>query len=102
MRAEVAMPMDEEPVVGAVYENTEGRTFEVVGFDEDEGTVKIEFEDGSVEELDIDTWYELDLKQIESGDQEDEDDYDDSDEDEDSEYLDEDEEDEDLDEEEEE
>jgi hypothetical protein len=60
------MPIDEEPVVGAVYEDAEGRTFEVTGFDEDEATVKLRYDDGAVEEIDLDAWYELEIEQISS------------------------------------
>lgn len=84
------MPMEEEPIVGAVYEDTEGRTFEVVGFDEDEGTVKLTYEDGASEEIDIDAWYEMDLEMIEVDEDED-DDTDEEYEDEDDDDFDEDE-----------
>lgn len=59
------MPIEEEPIVGAVYEDEEGRTFEVVSFDEDDGTIKVRHEDESVKELDIDDWYEMEIKCIE-------------------------------------
>ena len=59
------MPIEEEPVVGAVYEDEEGRTFEVVSFDEDDGTIKVRHEDESTKELDIDDWYEMEIKCIE-------------------------------------
>jgi hypothetical protein len=55
------MPIEEEPIVGATYENEEGRTFEVVSFDEDDGTIKVRHEDESVKELDIDDWYEMEI-----------------------------------------
>jgi hypothetical protein len=60
--------MEEEPIVGAVYEDAEGRSFEVLSFDEDEATIEIEYEDGTVEEMDLDAWYELDVQQVESDD----------------------------------
>jgi hypothetical protein len=58
--------MEEEPIVGAVYEDADGRAFEVIDFDEDEATVEIEYEDGTVEELDLDAWYDLDVQRVES------------------------------------
>lgn len=61
------MPMEQEPVVGAMYEDTDGVAFEVLSFNEDEGTVEIQYEDGSVDEIDIDTWYEMDLETREPG-----------------------------------
>jgi len=70
------MPMDAEPVVGATYEDSEGRSFQVVGFDENEATVKLRYDDDSVEEIDLDDWYEMDVELIsspEEGEEEDED-----------------------------
>lgn len=73
------MPMHEEPVVGASYEDMEedGRTFEVIAFDENDGTIKIQYGDGATKEIDLDDWYGMDLEQLESD--EEEDDADDSD-----------------------
>ena len=60
------MPMDEEPVVGAMYEDEDGLAFEVLSFDEDEGIIEVQYEDGEVSEIDIDTWYEMDLQRLKS------------------------------------
>lgn len=60
------MPMEEEPVVGAIYEDQDGLAFEVLSFDEDEGTIEIQYEDGSVDEIDLDAWYEMDLQPLKS------------------------------------
>lgn len=60
--------MDEErfpPVIGDWYRNIDGDTYEVVAIDEDDGTVEIQFFDGSVEELDLDTWFESVLEPVE-------------------------------------
>ncbi|MEK7796981.1 MAG: DUF6763 family protein [Pseudomonadota bacterium] len=66
------MPMQEEPIVGAQYEDADGLTFEVTVLDVDEGTIGIRHHDGSVGEIDIDTWYELELRQCKAdGDAED-------------------------------
>ncbi|MCR4347173.1 MAG: hypothetical protein NUV55_08240 [Sulfuricaulis sp.] len=74
------MPMHEEPVVGASYKDLEedGRTFEVLAFDENIGTVEIQFSDGTTKEIDLDDWYGMDLEQQES-DEDDTDDVDDTD-----------------------
>ncbi len=88
------MPMQEEPIVGAQYEDADGLTFEVTDFDVDEGTIGIRRADDSVGEIDIDTWYELELRQCKTAEdaeddeeieerpdeEEDEDDYDDNEE----------------------
>lgn len=68
------MPMYDEPVVGAVYEDLEedGRTFEVIAFDENDGTIEIQYSDGSTDKMDLDDWYGMDLERQESEDEEDE------------------------------
>ena len=91
------MPMYEEPVVGAFYEDREedGRTFEVTAFDENDGTIEIQYGDGTTDEIDLDDWYGMDLEQLESDEEEDEEeakDVDDSEADEDDTDLDDDEE----------
>jgi len=62
------MPMQEEPIVGVQYEDPDGLTFEVTDFDVDEGTIGIRHHDGSVGEIDIDTWYELELRRCKTDD----------------------------------
>jgi hypothetical protein len=90
--------MYEEPVVGAFYEDREedGRTFEVTAFDENDGTIEIQYSDGTTDEIDLDDWYGMDLEQLESDEEEDEeddvDDNDTTDDDDDDTDLDEDEE----------
>lgn len=97
------MSRDKEPVRGQWYENLEeNETFRVLSIDEDSELVEIEYEDGDIEEIDIDTWHELDLETTEApegwsdepDDDEDDDDDDDWDDDDDE---DEDEDDDDLD-----
>jgi hypothetical protein len=58
------MPIEEEPVVGAVYQDDEGRSFEVISLDEDVGTVEVKYKDETVDEIDIDAWYEMELKRV--------------------------------------
>jgi hypothetical protein len=56
---------DYEPVKGQWYENAEeDETFRVLSVDEDAELVEIEYLDGDIEELDLDTWHELDLERI--------------------------------------
>ncbi|MBI3898331.1 MAG: hypothetical protein HY308_08540 [Gammaproteobacteria bacterium] len=61
------MPMEEDPVVGAMYQDSEGLAFEILSFNEDEGLIEIQYEDGDVDEIDIDAWYELDLEPLKPG-----------------------------------
>jgi len=67
------MPMEEEPVVGKVYEDADGLAFEILEFDEDDGTIEIQYEDGTIDEIDLDTWYEMDLQQVKTPDKSDDD-----------------------------
>ena len=64
------MPMYEEPVVGVFYEDEDDRTFEVVAFDENDGTIEIRYADSTSDEIDLDDWYGLDLERLESAEEE--------------------------------
>jgi len=46
-----------EPLIGQWYQDPRNRMFEVVALDDD--TVEIQFYDGDVAELDMDSWYQL-------------------------------------------
>ncbi len=87
------MGREHTPVPGKWYENREEEeTFRVLSVDEDDELVEIEYVDGEIEELDLDTWHELDLEpteqpegwsdESESDDEDEDDDFDDEDEDE--------------------
>ena len=59
------MAREYEPVVGQWYENIdENESFRVLSVDEDAELIEIEYLDGDVEELDLETWQELDLDKI--------------------------------------
>jgi len=46
-----------QPGIGDWYRLKEGGAlFEVVAFDDDDGTIEIQYFDGTVEEMDIDDW----------------------------------------------
>ncbi len=111
------MAREYEPVVGQWYENVdENESFRVLSVDEDAELIEVEYLDGDIEEVDLETWREMDLDKIEEPegwsashgeDKEEEedddlDDWDEDEEDEDDEDEDDDDEDEDWDEEEEE
>lgn len=56
------MAREYEPVVGQWYENVEeNESFRVLSVDEDAELVEIEYLDGDIEEIDLETWRELDL-----------------------------------------
>ena len=44
------------PGIGEWYRHTGGDSFEVVAFDEDDGTIEIQYFDGTVEEMDTEDW----------------------------------------------
>ena len=60
------MGRDYEPVAGQWYENVEeDDSFRVLSVDPDAELVEIEYLDGDIEEIDLDTWHEMDLERIE-------------------------------------
>ena len=100
------MSRDYEPVPGQWYENLEDEeSFRVLTVDEDSELVEIEYLDGEIEEIDLETWHEMDLEQTdepegwaESDEEEDEEEEDDEDWDEDEDEDEDDDEDDDWDE----
>jgi hypothetical protein len=54
-----------EPTAGQWYENVEeNENFRVLSVDEDSELVEIEYLDGDIEEIDMETWHEMDLEKI--------------------------------------
>ena len=103
------MGRDYDPVKGQWFEDLEeNEIFQVLSVDPDEEVIEIQYENGDIEEIDLDTWHELDLERssepegwVKESDDDDEDDDDvefEDDEDEDEDDWDEDDEDEDWDE----
>ena len=99
------MGREYEPVVGNWYRDLdEKESFLVLSVDEDAEMIEIQHVDGDIEEIDLDTWAELDLDPTDEpegwsgseGDDDDDDDWDeDEEDDEDDDWDDEDDEDED-------
>ena len=57
------MATEFEPIIGNWYKNQEyGQLFEVVALDEDDGTIEIQYFESEIEEVDIESWYELSLE----------------------------------------
>ncbi len=54
-----------EPRIGDWYQAINGDKFEIVALDEDEATLEIQHYDGAVEEIDFDSWEEMELTSIE-------------------------------------
>ena len=60
------MSRDYEPVPGQWYENLEEEeSFRVLSVDEDSELLEIEYLDGDIEEIDLETGHEMDLERIE-------------------------------------
>jgi hypothetical protein len=57
--------MSFNPRIGDWYQSINGDKFEIVALDEDEATLEIQHFDGAVEEVDFDTWEEMELISIE-------------------------------------
>jgi hypothetical protein len=80
---------DYDPVQGQWYEDLEeNEIFRVLSVDPDEEIIEIQYENGDIEEIDLDTWHELDLERAEepegwASDEEDDEDEDEEDADED-------------------
>jgi hypothetical protein len=77
---------DYDPVQGQWYEDLEeNEIFRVLSVDPDEEIIEVQYENGDIEEIDLDTWHELDLERAQEpeGWASDDDDEEDDDEDED-------------------
>ena len=94
------MARDYDPVQGQWYEDLEeNEVFRVLSVDPDEEIIEVQYENGDIDEIDLDTWHELDLERAEEpeGWASDDDEEEEEDEDEDEEDWDEDEDDDDWD-----
>ncbi len=60
------MPSEVDPIVGNWYQRLDkGQQFQVVAVDEEAGLVEMQHFDGDLEEMDLDTWYQLGMLPIE-------------------------------------
>jgi hypothetical protein len=65
-RSRCCVGRDYDPVKGQWYEDLEeNEIFQVLSVDPDEELVEIQYENGDIEEIDLDTWHELDLEKTE-------------------------------------
>lgn len=46
----------EDPIIGHWYRQPDGRLFEVVAVDEEDSTVELQHYDGTLDEVEFDTW----------------------------------------------
>ena len=58
--------MSSKPIIGSWYRNKEAvnETFEIVAIDNEEKLIEIQYFDGQIGELDLDTWKELNIVEI--------------------------------------
>ena len=54
----------ERPAVGRWYRRTNGNLLRVVAVDEDDQTIEVQFFDGTIDEVDMDTWNGLLLERV--------------------------------------
>ena len=98
------MARDYDPVQGQWFEDLEeNEIFKVLSVNPDEEIIEVQYENGDIEEIDLDTWHELDLERAQepegwASDDEEEDEEEDDDEDVDDDDWDDDEDDDDWDE----
>ena len=60
------MGRDYDPVQGKWYQDLEeNEIFQVLSVDPDEELIELQYENGDIEEIDLDTWHELDLERAE-------------------------------------
>jgi len=52
------------PAIGRWYRRTNGQLFEVVAFDDDDGTIELQFFDGTIDEVDRETWSKLLIERV--------------------------------------
>lgn len=60
-----AMTSEPLPIVGAWYQNDLGESFEIVAQDEDDETLELQYYDGTLEELDRETWESMNPQKVE-------------------------------------
>lgn len=60
------MQIEDRPIINQWYRHLDkGYQFQVVMVDEGEGTVQVQHFDGDLEELDLDSWNDLEIEMIE-------------------------------------
>lgn len=52
------------PVIGTWFRRPNGTLFEVVAIDEESGTIEIQMFDGTIDEIEFETWPELMLAEV--------------------------------------
>lgn len=63
MSARMVMPVP-NPTIGRWYRRPNGQLFEVVAVDDDDQTIELQFFDGTIDEVDRETWSKLLIEQV--------------------------------------
>ena len=50
------------PVIGQWYRRTNGTLLKIVAADEEDATIEVQFFDGTIDEVDLDTWHSMMLE----------------------------------------
>ena len=53
-----------KPTIGRWYRRTNGQLFEVVAVDDDDETIELQFFDGTIDEVDRETWEKLLIERV--------------------------------------
>lgn len=53
-----------DPAIGRWYRRTNGQLFEVVAVDDDDETIELQFFDGTIDEVDRETWSKLLIERV--------------------------------------
>ena len=61
------MAIDNDPILGHWYQHLDkGHKFTVVAIDEEKRLVEIQHFDGDLEEIELESWYEMEIEQVEA------------------------------------
>ena len=63
MSARTVIPVP-NPTIGQWYRRTNGQLFEVVAVDDDDQTIELQFFDGTIDEVDRETWSKLLIERV--------------------------------------
>ena len=59
------MAIESDPVIDDWYQDRNRlERFTVVAFDQDDGLLELQYENGDLEEIDLDAWYEMDIESV--------------------------------------
>lgn len=53
-----------QPVIGHWYSRTNGNLLKIVAVDEEDATIEVQFFDGTIDEVDLETWNSLLLERV--------------------------------------